>query len=518
MVVGGVIVCLCISAFLAFGLWNSNLIEDDAFIFFRYVDNFLAGDGLTWNPGGEKVEGYSSFLWVLVLAIPRQFGLDAVSAAHLLNGLFLMAALSAGSLLIRQIQGRWTWAAVVAPFILGTSASFTKWSRLGMETMLFAAIATVAITLTLRRSETGLGGITTGIVHGLLVLVRPEGFLISLVCLVWTLLENRRKRAGVLSRTEMLWFAGFAAVFLPHEAWRIHYYGDWIPNTFHAKVGFGPGVIRRGMDGLFSYLATGRGVLSSLAVISWAAFSKNQREGGILAALLGIWLVYLTFVLGLPRWDLWYSMPVDLFSLLLVSLPVSALISNMASRTEKGESWIWLCLVAVIILMTNVSGALESNLKTGKGLRITLRDPVASARVNEFSVIGKTLKSIAHEGDTIAVGACGAIPYYSELTTFDVLGLNDKHIAQTRLDGPVTDAFGHEKGDGRYILSKKPTILIPLPILTSRPSKSHSGFEKSFIEIYALPQFRDGYEFRFFKIAGGPYAGKFFNYWVRKDQ
>ena len=28
-------------------------IIDDAFIFFRYADNFLAGHGLTWNPGGE---------------------------------------------------------------------------------------------------------------------------------------------------------------------------------------------------------------------------------------------------------------------------------------------------------------------------------------------------------------------------------------------------------------------------------------------------------------------------------
>ena len=31
-------------------------ITEDAYISFRTIDNFLHGHGLTWNPGGERVE------------------------------------------------------------------------------------------------------------------------------------------------------------------------------------------------------------------------------------------------------------------------------------------------------------------------------------------------------------------------------------------------------------------------------------------------------------------------------
>ncbi|MBA2669896.1 MAG: hypothetical protein H0U67_05945, partial [Gemmatimonadetes bacterium] len=42
---------------------------EDAFITFRYSQHLAAGYGLgAWNIGGERVEGYTSFLWMLLLA------------------------------------------------------------------------------------------------------------------------------------------------------------------------------------------------------------------------------------------------------------------------------------------------------------------------------------------------------------------------------------------------------------------------------------------------------------------
>ena len=44
---------------------------DDAFVYFRYVDNLLfLGLGLVYN-AGEYVEGYSSPLWILLLIAAR---------------------------------------------------------------------------------------------------------------------------------------------------------------------------------------------------------------------------------------------------------------------------------------------------------------------------------------------------------------------------------------------------------------------------------------------------------------
>ena len=41
---------------------------DDAFISFRYALNLSEGHGLVFNPGYERVEGYTNFLWVVILA------------------------------------------------------------------------------------------------------------------------------------------------------------------------------------------------------------------------------------------------------------------------------------------------------------------------------------------------------------------------------------------------------------------------------------------------------------------
>ena len=41
---------------------------DDTFITFRYADNLAQGFGLVWNPGAPPTEGYTNFLYVLLLS------------------------------------------------------------------------------------------------------------------------------------------------------------------------------------------------------------------------------------------------------------------------------------------------------------------------------------------------------------------------------------------------------------------------------------------------------------------
>src|SRR5207247_899918 len=40
---------------------------DDAFISFRYAQHLVDGYGLVFNPG-ERVEGYTNFLWTMIMA------------------------------------------------------------------------------------------------------------------------------------------------------------------------------------------------------------------------------------------------------------------------------------------------------------------------------------------------------------------------------------------------------------------------------------------------------------------
>ncbi len=79
---GGSLPWLVLLAWLSSVAW---FLCDDAFISFRYVRNLVEGHGLVFNPG-ERVEGYSNFLWVLELAgLWRVFGLRPENAAPWLS-------------------------------------------------------------------------------------------------------------------------------------------------------------------------------------------------------------------------------------------------------------------------------------------------------------------------------------------------------------------------------------------------------------------------------------------------
>jgi hypothetical protein len=65
--------------------------SDDAYISFRYARNLGDGLGLVWNPG-EHVEGYSNFLWVMILAGAYRLGADIVVSGRWLGFVFAVAA------------------------------------------------------------------------------------------------------------------------------------------------------------------------------------------------------------------------------------------------------------------------------------------------------------------------------------------------------------------------------------------------------------------------------------------
>src|SRR5262249_44533914 len=60
-------------------LWDPYLVLDDAFISYRYAVHLAYGKGLVWNLG-ERVEGYTNFLWTVPLAAgPRWLDLPPLS-------------------------------------------------------------------------------------------------------------------------------------------------------------------------------------------------------------------------------------------------------------------------------------------------------------------------------------------------------------------------------------------------------------------------------------------------------
>jgi hypothetical protein len=69
-----VILSVIVAIFVVHSL-SLNFTQDNAFISYRYVKNFINGHDLVFNPG-ERVEGYTNFLWIILLSIFAKFGLD----------------------------------------------------------------------------------------------------------------------------------------------------------------------------------------------------------------------------------------------------------------------------------------------------------------------------------------------------------------------------------------------------------------------------------------------------------
>src|SRR5262245_21350587 len=82
--------------------WGITL--DDAYITFRYARHLAEGYGLgAWNRTGERVEGYSSPLWMLLLAGAARLGVDLRIASKIFGA---AAALMVIAVLFRRRDDR----------------------------------------------------------------------------------------------------------------------------------------------------------------------------------------------------------------------------------------------------------------------------------------------------------------------------------------------------------------------------------------------------------------------------
>ena len=212
-------------------------LTDDSFISFRYARNLLNGQGLVFNPGGERVEGYTNLLWVLLLAGSGLLGFDLETAS-------IVASLAATAVLFLAVVGFvWTrlprgsrWLAVVPALFLASTRSFAVWSTSGLETRLFELlIVTGVLRLVVELDSESRRPTLSPWLFGLAVLTRPEGALVGGSVLVagaiWVARSTRRLPWGFI---RACWpVAALVALLL---AFRLAYYGDWLPNTYYAKV------------------------------------------------------------------------------------------------------------------------------------------------------------------------------------------------------------------------------------------------------------------------------------------
>ena len=221
-------------------LW---FLTDDAYISFRYVSNSLRGHGYVWNPPPFRpVEGYTNFLWVLILdGTWRAFGVPPPVSSNYLTLVFafltlLVVAAMALRMKLTPSLARYRMA-LVGLVLLGivTNRTFLTWSSSGLETAMFNFFLIVWIKFCIegraqdRWSTLGLAASAAAI-----YLTRPDGALFFAATLL-ILALRWRARAWALARADIVGLLPLLVVPV-HLVWRRVTYGEWVPNSYYAKV------------------------------------------------------------------------------------------------------------------------------------------------------------------------------------------------------------------------------------------------------------------------------------------
>ena len=266
--------------------WHLRWFADDAFISFRYARNWSEGHGLVFNLG-ERVEGYTNFLWTAILAGCDRIGLDIPTMAIAGCLASQVGAIIATTRLVRRLAPDGD-SVVVSLAAVAVAASYVmaSFATGGLET----TFTTVLVMFAIDRACAGalLAAGTLGIAA---VLGHPDHAIFYVA--IGAVLALRRTPWRQLAR----YAAPFFLLYVPYFLARWSYYGLLLPNTYYAKTG-GGSYFEQGEMYLF-VSAVGAGLT---AVVPLAIYGVVQRRRELAAQIVAVavpaYLVYLAKIGG----------------------------------------------------------------------------------------------------------------------------------------------------------------------------------------------------------------------------
>ncbi len=491
--------------FVAFHLLHASsyiFLCDDAYISFRYVDNFVNGRGFVFNPG-EYVEGYSNFLWVIQLTVLEYLKVGVENGALLLGVLYSVGTMIATAALLRLFSEKETWY-VLLPFamlLLAVNSSYAVWTTGGLETRsntFFIILGLYTALLPWKRYSHPL--LLAGLPWAAASLTRPDSLALMIIAFAWFVWANRRCYKIILGYT-----LPSLIIVLSHFLWRKYYYGEWLPNTYYAKVG------EPWWDMGLTYIWSAT-LEYSLWMLPNAAFAffifqnKSAKKLRIIPilALLSFQLVYLARIGG----DHFEYRPLDIFwplssviyasslGVFLDKLPppraalsyiatavffilATSLIPFMARSTaapiqQRSEATLRSVpinledcppfnLIPGLSLLTNAwNRATEKTISHAVGVRYFEHRINADFLLRLYTPFeGLRENGLIPEDAVTVMGAVGIVSYFTDLPIIDRYGLTDKAIARNpKTEGKRLMAHNRIPPDG-YLTERGVNMLDP---------------------------------------------------------
>jgi len=442
-------------------------VSDDAVTSMQYAKNLVLGNGLVFNVG-ERVDGYTNFLWVLLMApcyaLSRLFGFDFVASIVVLTVGFEALVL----VLLFELAG----ALFVAPlafflplFLCVVDNSFTTWAVLGLEVHFLAFWLLLALVLS--RSRLPLRALYTGLALAAAILTRPDAALFGAAVVGSELVEaalayrqGERPRAKALGRDVLVMSAAWLVPYALYFAWHYAYYGEPFPNTYYTKLGGHIDAWSRGLKYLREFLDV-RGWLPLLGVFALSGLrDKTLRAVLAYLAVHTLYVVYVGgdfmpghrfFVPQLPLYYLLVGASVD-FAWRFVQR------SNVRARLDTlGVSPPFLAGFALAATLGGLAVLFDHELQAG---------PIDAVRASWGEDHGRQrrlmtwLRDRKPKNATFATGLIGHIGFFGDLYVIDTCGIIDKAVAHQEVKGFGHGLPGHEKRAApELVLARHPTYV-----------------------------------------------------------
>jgi len=400
----------------------SGWIKDDAYISFRYARHLAAGVGLVFNPG-ERVEGYTNFLWVIIMALVHVLQGDMVFWSKALS--YVAAVASIGMLLrIERLSSGASSPPLfgLPSFFLGVSTTLAVYADSGLETTSFLFFSLLGFRSLyagkLGRSRWA-GILASALFLSITALFRPEGHLVIVIA---ALLVVYRLETRVWTRKEAFaWILVTVAVLAPYHAWRIAYFGDIFPNTYYVKAGGGLSAFTVGVRYVWSLMKFNlTGPLLVLAVFGLlnqrVPFEFRLVSGAMTFSFMG----YLLYI-GTDE--------MNYYRLYLVAFPHLHLLAARGMESlepvVKRLKWRYAPLAAVLAVMLTVGVLNGRETLDLRGLGKSM-----DASKNSHAAMGRFLSQHSAPGEAVLFQDMGLTPWMApKLNFIDPIGLVDRTVA-----------------------------------------------------------------------------------------
>jgi hypothetical protein len=420
---------------LQFGSW----VVDDAGITFAYSRHFAQGYGLVSQPGMPPVEGYSNFIWLVLLApffLVNSF--DPVITPKIISFLLVAGTFLALYGVLKPLPGH-RWIALTAFTLTTLNTSFVVWTISGLENALYIFLVAVMLWWSLRilfdGAATPHNVLALGVLAALTGMTRPEGLAYILAFPV-ILLPARKiswKQKGTLL---LVYGAGFALTYGAFILFRLSYFGAPLPNTYYMKGGpklddvldlltLQTSMIEKAQRLLKSAVAVlndllpfvlAAGILYLLVARRWTG-----RAWGVLVYLLCSLSLYLLLPpdwMGEYRFATVFFPLLYLFSFLMVGLILNQLPSLLSLATQVALSA--LTIFAAVGLFSPRSEAFSRNPTV----------PFQTVKTEYADKFDWYKQMLNLESASVMLPDVGGTLYYSAVRVYDLAGLTDQTVAR----------------------------------------------------------------------------------------